>query len=733
MKQVLLRGGQAVVEEVPAPQLEPGQILVQVAWSCVSPGTELAAAATTNPTEMLGRFRRNPALLRKAYHTLQQRGLRSFKALAQERLTAVTLAGYSCAGTVVEVSPGVEGFAPGDQVACAGGGYANHAEMAAVPCNLVTRVPEGVDLAEAATVALGGIAMQGVRRAQVTLGEKIGVIGLGFLGQLTVQLLKVAGCQVFGMDVATNRVLQAQELGLDAAPENAEETLEAVRQFTAGYGLDAVLLTAATASDEPLSLAMQMTRRKGRVVVVGDVGLGVQRAAMYAKELDLVMSTSYGPGRYDPSYEEEGLDYPYAYVRWTEQRNMQAYLELIARKQIRLCALTARRFPVTDAPMAYRALQEARPRPYTVLLEYAPPHVPCLTRQVTVTTPGPVHAGVVRLALIGVGEFARSVHLPNLRDLAAQFRPEAMVTRHGAKAVAIARQAHARLAVTDYHEVLADPDIDAVLIATRHDLHAEITAEALRAGKHVFVEKPLGLTAAELEMLENLVTTLQVSSTGCPVVFVGFNRRYSPYAVRLRELTATRSSPLQLVYRMNSGYVPPEHWVHSAEGGGRVLGEACHIFDLFRFLTGAPAVEVWATGIRATRRDLFPTDNFTATIRYAEGSVCTLLYTAQGGRELPKEAMELHVDGRSFVLDDYRHLRSFGAPVGLRTKRQEKGHREELLAFHHAITGQRDRRALWHEAVEVTRTTLEVDQQVRGTTVRSAVADLKEHISRDLM
>ena len=259
-----------------------------------------------------------------------------------------------------------------------------------------------------------------------------------------------------------------------------------------------------------------------------------------------------------------------------------------------------------------------------------------------------------------------------------------------------------------------DPTVDAVLIATRHHLHAEMVEEALRAGKHVFVEKPLALTETELESLEKLVDELHGSPGGCPVVFVGFNRRYSPYAVRLRELIAQRSTPLHLSYRMNAGYLPPEHWVHGADGGGRLLGEACHIFDLFRFLVGAPAVEVSASGVRAARRDVLPTDNFTATIRYAEGSVCTLLYTAQGGRELPKEGLEVHGDGRSFLLDDYRQLRSFGAKLDMRTRTQEKGHLEELVAFHQAITGSLDCRILWDEAVEVTRTALEVDRQIRG-------------------
>jgi predicted dehydrogenase/threonine dehydrogenase-like Zn-dependent dehydrogenase len=713
MKQVLFRGGKVVVEEVPAPRPEAGQVLVQVAWSCVSPGTELATAASTGATHLLERLRRDPAPIRKVITTFRNHGLHGISVKAQERLTFGIPAGYSCAGIVLEADSSVPGFAPGDRVACAGAGYANHAEVVSVPRNLVVKIPNSVDLADAATVALGAIALQGVRRAQVAVGERVGVIGLGFLGQLTVQLLKASGCKVFGVDLDPARETQAKALGLDAAPDGLEAAA-AVHQFSDAYGLDAVLLTAATTSDEPLSLAMQIARRKGRVVVVGDVGLNVQRQAIYAKELDLLISTSYGPGRYDPCYEEEGLDYPYAYVRWTENRNMQAYLELLAARQVELGALTARHLPVTEAAEAYRILREECPRPYTVLLEYPTESRVCTGRKVTVGRSGPAHAGTIRLAILGAGSFAKNTHLPNLQKLADRFHIEAIVTRHGPTAVAIARQIGARVASTDYREVVANAAVDAVLIATRHHLHAEMVGEALRAGKHVFVEKPLALTAEELGVLEQLVNELYQAPTGCPVLFVGFNRRYSPYAVRLHDLVAKRKTPLQLSYRMNVGPLPPDHWSHGSEGGGRVLGEACHIFDLFRFLVGAPAAEVRAVGMRAARWDVTSTDNFTATIRFSDGSICTLLYTTQGARDLPKEMLELHGDGRSFLLADYRRLEGFGVTVDYHTRRQEKGHYEELLAFHQAMTGSLDRRILWEEAVEVTRITLDVDRQVRG-------------------
>ena len=712
MKQVLLRGGKVVIEEVPAPHPTFGQVLVRVAWSCVSPGTELVSAAATHPKNIIDRFRSNPAMARKAYKLLRDRGVRRFGAMAQDRLTASRVVGYSCAGEVVEVMPGVEGIAVGDHVACAGSGFANHAEGVAIPANLIVKAPSDVDLADAATVTLGAIALQGVRRSQAALGERIGVIGLGFIGQLTAQLLRAAGCRVFGVDLDPNRIAQAQALGIDLAVDNTE-AIDRARQFSDGYGLDAVLLTAATSSDEPLALAMQMTRRKGRVVVVGDVGLGVRRRLMYEKELDLVMSTSYGPGRYDPSYEEDGLDYPFAYVRWTENRNMQAYLECIASGQVTLPPLTSVRMPVAEAAEGFRLLQEGQPRPYTVLLQYPASTTEPLARNVSVNGSGPTRNGVVSVAVLGAGAFARSVHVPNLQKLNSQFSIDALVTRHGPVAVAEARKAGARLASTDYRQTLQDDQTQAVLIATRHYLHAEMVTEALQAHKHVFVEKPLALAEAELEALEQVVAACHASPMGCPVVFVGFNRRYAPCMTHLKQVLAPRDVPLHIMYRMNAGYQPPNHWVHGMEGGGRVLGEACHIFDLFRFLTGAPAVDVWATGLQTPQSDILSSDNFTATIRYADGSIATLLYTGQGGADLPKEAMELHVGQQSFLLDDYKTLRGFGIKnADFRTKQQEKGHLEELRAFHDAIRGALDRRMLWEEAVEVTRTTLEVGRQV---------------------
>ncbi|MGE5848597.1 MAG: bi-domain-containing oxidoreductase [Candidatus Methylomirabilota bacterium] len=715
MKQVILRHGRAVVEEVPAPALLPGSILVRVAFSCISPGTEGATLSSTEVRMGLGLIKsalRHPDKVRQVIASLRSRGLQATRALIQDRFAFGSAVGYSCAGTVVEIGEGVENIRLGDRVACAGSGYANHAEVVVVPQNLAVPVPEGVELDQAATVTLGAIALQGVRRAQPALGESIGVIGLGILGQLTVQLLKATGCRVIGLDLRRARVELARSLSLDEGlvPSDGDPE-ERVRQLTNGFGLDVVIITAATPSDDPVRLAMRLARRKGRVVVVGDVGLKLQRQDMYPKELDLLMSTSYGPGRYDPLYEEGGLDYPYAYVRWTENRNMAAYLDLVGSGKIQLRPLLATVIPLAEADRAYTALR-TEDGPLTVLLQNpVPSDATPLERRIVLTHRRTAPGKRLRVGIIGAGSFAKGTHLPNLKQLADRFEIRAIVNRTGTSALAVARQYDAAVAATDYHEVLNDPEIDAVLICTRHHLHARQAAEALRAGKHVFLEKPMATEREELADLVKTIQDLQAVGT-CPAFMVGFNRRFSPFASKVKEVITGRVHPLLIHYRMNAGSLPPDHWVNSPEGGGRAVGEACHILDLFRYLNGVPAEGVTATAIRAHSPLYHADENFVATVRYRDGSVCTLLYTALGARDFPKEAMEVYVDGRVLVLDDYRVLESYGVKgAGFRTTLQDKGHRAELEAFHRLATGQADAHLALDEYIEITELSFAIRDQ----------------------
>ncbi len=688
MKQVLIRRGEACVEEVPAPVVERGTVLVAVDHSCISSGTELSGLQESG-MPLLERAIRQPEKLVKVARMVATQGVTRARSTVEGRLSAGAPTGYSAAGTIIEVGPGVDDLETGQRVACAGAQCAHHAQYIRVPRNLVVPVPEGLDFAAASTVTLGAIALQGVRRANPTLGETFVVIGLGLLGQLTAQMLRANGCRVIGADLNPERVALAERLGTDCGLRSGErDDVEHAIRLTGGVGADGVIITAATPSNDVVATAFRMCRRKGRVVLVGDVGLALDRADIYRKELDFLVSCSYGPGRYDKAYEEQGLEYPLPYVRWTENRNMEEYLRLLAEGRVRVTPLVAETSPIDRAPDAYRALESGgAAAPLVVLLRYPERHVGPPARVVAnpraIAAKGP---GRVRLGLIGAGAFACDMHLPNIAALTAEYDLRAVASRTGHNASAVSTRFGAAYATSDWREVIGDGQVDAVLIATRHDLHAQMTCAALAAGKHVLVEKPLALNEAELASIE---AACPPAGDG-PLLLTGFNRRFSIYADRIRSLVAGRHGPMMLTCRMNAGHLPADHWVHGPEGGGRNIGEACHVYDLFTFLTGGRTASVSAHAISLgagparghDRRD----DNFTATVTFDDGSVATLLYTALGATSYPKERLEIFVDGTVIELDNYTSLRVHGAAMKpLRTRTQDKGQREELIAFARAI------------------------------------------------
>ena len=683
MKQVLIRRGEAVADDVPAPALEAGTALVAVQRSCISVGTELSGLKRSGlPLWQLAA--RYPEHAKKVIQTVATMGVNRTWNIVQGQLSAGTAAGYSAAGIVVQVGAGLEGVRPGDRVACAGAQCAHHAEIIRVPQNLMTRVPDGVSFDDASTVALGAIAMQGVRRATPTLGETFVVIGLGVLGQITAQLLRANGCRVIGVDLDARRLAFAQELGMDAAVGTDDgANADQVMRLCDGRGADGVIITAATPSDAVVSSAFRMCRRKGRVVLVGDVGLNLNRADMYAKELDFFISCSYGPGRYDAAYEEGGADYPLPYVRWTENRNMAEYLRLIADGRIQVRPLISSTYAIEQADEAYAALQSPN-RPLLVLLSYSSAAQAAMSTVEKNPKPLPARSGAVRFALIGAGGFAKGMHLPNLHAMPNLCHLHSVVSRSGHNASATARRWGATYCGTDYREVLKDADIDAVIIATRHNLHAAMALDALRAGKHVLLEKPLALTRPELESISKFYD--EAGSNPAPLLLTGFNRRFSPHAVRIKEWLRSRTNPMIITYRMNAGYLPPDHWCHGPEGGGRNLGEACHIYDLFTFLTGARVADIHVTAIAPATAHYRRQDNFTASMTFADGSVATLTYTALGAKEYAKERMEIFVDGKVIALDDYKSLSMTGASrQPFKTRLPEKGQKEELAAFARAI------------------------------------------------
>jgi predicted dehydrogenase len=686
MKQVLISRGNAVVTNVPAPRAEAGEVLVAVRASCVSVGTEMSSVRQS-AVPLWKKALQQPQKVAMTLKMLASQGVSRTWSLIESRRDAAHPTGYSAAGIVVEVGSGVQDLAPGDRVACAGAQYAHHAEFIRVPRNLCALIPEGLDWIHASTVTLGAIALQGVRRAQPTLGETFVVVGLGILGQLTAQLLRANGCRAIGVDPDGERAALARAMGLEMTIDPGDAAAaEQVARLTDGYGADGVIITAATSSDEVVSTAFKMCRKKGRVVLVGDVGLNLDRADFYAKEIDFLISCSYGPGRYDHAYEERGLDYPLAFVRWTENRNMAEYLRLVAERRVDVAPLVSARFPIERASDAYAALGAApapgATRPMMVVLEYPEPEaVP--TRRLELRGAAASGKQRIRVALIGAGAFAQSAHLPTVRSLSERFELHSVISRTGPSATAAARQFGARFAGTDPELAFSDADVDAVIIATRHHLHARYALAALRAGKHVLVEKPLALDAAELEAFEAFFAA--PGSQAAPTLLTGFNRRFSPYARELRRLVGARTAPFICNYRMNAGFLPADHWVHGAEGGGRNIGEACHIYDLFTFLSGARVQHVDARSIVPRTPPYVRNDNFVATIAFEDGSVSTLTYTALGARDFPKETGEWFFDGKVAALDDYRRLTVHGTRGGLRTAAQDKGLKEELLAFADAV------------------------------------------------
>jgi predicted dehydrogenase/threonine dehydrogenase-like Zn-dependent dehydrogenase len=656
---------------------------------------------------------KQPQHVKRVLQIMRDQGVKRTWDRVTGQLAAGLPTGYSASGVVIEVGRHVEVFKVGDLVACAGAGIANHAEVIDVPVNLATLVPPGVGTDLASTVTLGAIALQGVRRANPTLGETFVVFGLGLLGQITAQLLKINGCRVAGVDLDQTRVELAVQNGMDwgISPEH-EDFVDRVHKLTGGFGADGVIVTAATSSHEPISMAMQACRKKGRVVLVGDVGLNLSRSDFYAKELDFLVSCSYGPGRYDPVYEDAGQDYPLPYVRWTENRNMETYLRLIAEKQISLANLNADTFPIDQATEAYESLKQGGNKPLIALLAY-PESSTSMQRTLPLraTTGGANRPSKVRVAVVGAGSFAQAMHMPNMVKLRNDFTLQCVMSRTGANARAAAEQYGAAYATSDYEQVLNDPNVDLVMITTRHNLHGNMLLQGLRAGKHVFVEKPLTIFPEELDEIEAFYRDHQSP----PLLTVGFNRRFSPAIVRVSQILAARTTPMIVNYRMNAGFIGPEHWVQGKEGGGRNIGEACHIYDLFSALTESEYVKASAQSITPRCGPWLKNDNFTAAISYMDGSVCSLTYTSMGAKAYPKESMEIFADGKVVSVSEYKELEVVGGKYkGWKSITQEKGQFEELKALADCLLREKEWPIPFRHLIQATRISFAVEEEING-------------------
>jgi predicted dehydrogenase len=667
------------VAEVPEPASKSGAVLVRNVASLISAGTEKMVIDFAGKS-LIQKAQDRPDLVKQVMDKVRKDGFIPTVQTVLSRLGQPIPLGYSCAGIVETVGRGAEEFAVGDRVACAGMGAASHAHAVVVPKNLTVPIPDAVSFEDASYVTLGAIALQGVRIADIRLGDRVAVIGLGLLGQLTVQILRSSGARVIGIDLDPAKVALAIELGAETAVARAEDVKGAVGTFTGGVGVDAVIIAAATDSNDPIELAGDISRDRGHVVMVGAVKMDIPRKVYYEKELDLRLSRSYGPGRYDPEYEERGRDYPIGYVRWTERRNMEEFLRLVAAGHVSPHRLTTHRFGIERAEEAYEIVTGKRSEPFAgIVLTYETPSSPSTARSVSLAD-RPRKSGSVGIGFIGAGNFAQSVLLPRFaRETKVDL--VAVATGKGVTATTVGEKFKFRVATTDHTQLLTDDSIDAVVVATRHGSHARFASEALRAGKGVFLEKPLAIHE------EGMSQVLAAQKESGQPLTVGFNRRFSSHARVVRDAFAN-AGPLAIQYRINAGPIPRESWIHDPEeGGGRIIGEVCHFIDLIQFITGDLPVEVFAHALGGSEGALH--DTVTMSLKLSRGSVASIAYLSTGDRSVAKERLEVFGGGAIGILDDFREtvVHRNGRSTRHRTRGQEKGFDEEIRAFVAAVSG----------------------------------------------
>ena len=678
MKQLLqnMKTGQTRVEEIPVPTPRTGQALVRVAASLVSAGTERMLVEFAGRS-LLGKARSRPDLVRQVLDKMRREGVLVSLGAAFNRLDQPMALGYSSAGTIVLLGGEMEGFKVGQRVACAGGGYAVHAEYNVVPRNLLTPLPDSVDFESAAFTTLGAIALHGFRLAGPQIGDTVAVIGMGLLGLLAGQIAVAAGCQMLGIEVDPQRVSLAAALGLKAVLR--EQAVESAQSFTDNRGFDHIIICADTSSNDPVELAAVIARDRANVVATGAVGLTFPRKIYYEKELSFVNSRSYGPGRYDSSYEENGKDYPPGYVRWTEGRNFAAVVDMLANGKLQIAPMISHRFPIEKSAEAYEIITGKNKESFLgVLLTYSQDENSVPVSRVPVSRDTGQH-DTVTLGVLGAGLFANATLLPALKKVTG-IELVGIASMGGLHAQHSARKFGFGYATSNDDEILNDPAINTVAILTRHDLHAGLVVRALQAGKHVFVEKPLAITSDQLDQISQALIADRQS-----LLLVGFNRRFAPLAHSLQEFLEPRSEPIYMHYRINAGYIPLSHWTHDpTQGGGRIIGEGCHFVDFLTFLAGAAPVSVTACALPDGGR--YHEDNVSMTFTFPDGSLGVVDYLANGDKSFPKERLEVFMAGRIAVLDDFRTLEMMrdGHHTMLK-KAQDKGWRDEWACFTSAI------------------------------------------------
>lgn len=706
MKQLLqnIKNGKTIVEDVPVPTPREGQALVKISASLVSAGTERMVVEFAEKS-YLGKARSRPDLVRQTLDKAKREGVMPTMQAVFNRLDQPMALGYSTSGTIVALGKNMQGFKVGQRVACAGGGYATHAEYNVVPRNLLTPLPKNVDFESAAFTTLGAIALHGFRLVEPQLGENVAVIGLGLLGLLTIQLAAAAGCNVLGIDLDPKRIKLASSLGLQAVPRKEAESAAAA--FTSNRRFDSIIICADTSSNDPVELAGAIARDRAKVVATGAVGLSIPRKIYYEKEIAFINSRSYGPGRYDANYEENGVDYPIGYIRWTEGRNFQAVVDLLSSRKLKVESLISHRFPIEDGVQAYEVITGKKKEPFLGVLLTYPERKTKEERNVGFPSIVRGQSSIVKFGVLGAGLFANSTLLPVIKNN-KDFQLVGIASSGGLHAQHSGKKFGFQYATSSEDEIINDPKVNTVAILTRHDSHADLVVKALKAGKHVFVEKPLAITSNQLSVISK-----QLKTNNRSLLTVGFNRRFSPLAQSLKSQISNLQEPKYLHYRVNAGYIPLNHWTQDESlGGGRIIGEACHFIDMLTFLVGAVPVSVTAHALPNGGK--YREDNVSMTFTFPDGSLGVVDYLANGDKSMPKERLEVFCEGMIAVLDDYVSLVT--VKDGKKKEErgaQDKGWKAEMVAFAESIKSGGEAPIPYEQLVGVTQSTFAVVESIR--------------------
>ncbi len=679
MRQVFLDRGTIVVKEVCRPLLDDYSVLVSVHYSYISSGIEVAAINNSRQSLFLSNI---PKKIEKVLSSISAQGIESTTTLIKGKLRGeLETLGYSCSGHVIATGKKVKNFRTGDLVACAGSGFANHADIVCVPENLVVRIHKQEYLKQSCVTTLGATAMQGLRRANVQIGECVCVWGLGMLGQLTVQLAKCAGCNVVGVDILPDRLSMALECGANAVYDATDaDVIKDIVFCTGQYGVDVTIITATSKSDAIIQQAIQVTRKKGKIIVIGDVGMNMDRNPLYNKEIDVLVSCSYGPGRYDQLYEQKSQDYPYPYVRWTENRNMQSFVDLLENGRLNLDPLITSETPLERIAYAYE--QIVHKKQLGMVISYGPKTVEPEGRSTNLVNHSTQYiparkGGMTSVGIVGAGGFAKVTLMPIISKL-CDVKINAVVDTDIARSLSASKLYGAANALVDDNDLFKDDLIDVVIVSSPHKFHSQQALRALHNGKAVFMEKPMVTDFEELNEFRNYFK----SNPHAPVC-VDYNRSFAPFVSKIKSAVDQRTSPLMIHYRVNAGYLPKDHWEQTEIGAGRIIGEACHIIDLFCYLINSKPVSVSVESLHSSKDMLFPTDNFSAQIHFSDGSITTLLYTSLGHYRLGKERMELFYDSKSIVVHDYVRMTGYGLPSSFSTTSTiaDKGHEALITSF----------------------------------------------------